>query len=451
MKIYSLILAMVIGVSVAHAQRTQERKLYVGSNSTEAVMTFRTEVQITSEEKPTAAEVNEAIDRQVQHLHGTMTVASAKAVPKGDHSVTGKTVPKKVSKDVWSVTYNYKDTIILENRKPDSKTYNITLPVNPSAVYAASLVGNKSPCSDEHYNSEGDFWYFWNPAQFGCELKKGKDYVVVAANVTRQPNTKVSYPEYKRLVSKNEEGENEVLVYVFFGLDEATHGHDPLTSSDVNALNFRTIRNEILRNGFSKKKWTDDQVKAVAQTAEGKLPYVEDLYKDVNGVKLNLRFFFGETGIDENSTAFHWFYKEALENSAIMIYGGHSGLGGHLALESIEQNLGERIAPSRTRYQIYFFDSCSSYTYYNKDYFGRKATTRDPQGTKNLDIFTNGLATLFSSMPNSTNKIIFAVEAALESAFKGTGLVSYQTLAKEVDDDNLFGVNGDEDNPPPVK
>jgi hypothetical protein len=453
MKFYRFLMVAVALVVSSNAYAQRERKLYVGSNSTEAVMTYRGEVQISSATKPTAGEVNDAITSQVQHLFGTMTAATTKAVPKGDHDITGKTVPKKVADGVWSVSYNYRDMIVLENRKPDSKTYNIIVPVNPGAVFQAAMDGNHNPCTDEHYQSEGDFWYFWNPDQAGCKLKKGTDYVVIPANVARQPNTKVSYPEYKRLVDKN----NEVVAYVFFGLDEADHGHNPITSSDINAQNFRVIRNHIINQGYSKKKWTDAQVQAVAKGAEGAMPYVEDLTKDVNGVKLVLRFYFGETGITENSTAFHWFYKDALENSSIMIYGGHSGLGGHLDLRSIEDNLtnangGETVTirPNKSRYQIYFFDSCSSYSYYNKDYFGRKVTDRDPKGTKNLDIFTNGLATMFGSMPNSTNKTIEAVETALEYAFKGEQLVTYQTLAKAIDDDNLFGINGDEDNPPPA-
>lgn len=458
MKIYGFLIVAVALVLSSNAYAQRERKLYVGSNSTEAIMTFRGEVQISSPTKPTAGEVNDAIAAQVQHLFGTMSVASAKAVPKGDFDITGKTAPKVVSKGVWSVTYNYKDTIVLENRKPDSKTYDIVLPINPSTIYEESKVGNHYPCTDEHYQSEGDFWYFWNPAQFGCELVEDKpnqpgQYRVIAASVTRQPNTKISYPEYKRLVDKN----NEVLTYVFFGLDEADHGHNPITSSDVNAKNFREIRDHILRQGYTSVKWKADRVKEFTNGAEGIAPYVEDLTKEINGVKLVLRFFFGETGITENSTAFHWFYKDALENASIMIYGGHSGLGGHLALESIEDNLtnangGTKVSirPNKSRYQIYFFDSCSSYSYYNKDYFGRKATDRDTKGTKNLDIFTNGLATLFGSMPNSTNKTIEAVETALEYAFKGEQLVTYQTLAKAIDDDNLFGINGDEDNPPPT-
>lgn len=57
-----------------------------------------------------------------------------------------------------------------------------------------------------------------------------------------------------------------------------------------------------------------------------------------------------------------------------MIYNGHSGLGGHLDLKAIADLQGFRIAPNKNRYQIYFFNSCTSYTYDNTTYFNRKRT-----------------------------------------------------------------------------
>ena len=76
-------------------------------------------------------------------------------------------------------------------------------------------------------------------------------------------------------------------------------------------------------------------------------------------------------------------------------------------------------------------------------YFSRKATDADPRGIKNLEILTNGLATFFTVMHNTNLEVLGAVEAWAS----GKASVSYQALAKHVDSGNLFGVNGDEDNP----
>jgi hypothetical protein len=82
-------------------------------------------------------------------------------------------------------------------------------------------------------------------------------------------------------------------------------------------------------------------------------------------------------------------------------------------------------------------------------YFDRKKTSSDPNGTKKLDIFTNGLSTYFSTMQTSNAALATALEASLQYATTGTAYVSYQTLAKQIDSENLFGINGDEDNEAP--
>ena len=444
MKYQKLIVCAVVASVSASAyaqnyQRKNEKKLYVGSNSTEARMTFNGVVQhVTTAKNPTEKTLRRVIEEQVQHSIGPMSFADASAVPKGDHVISDIKVAAR-NGNVISITYKYDGNIVLENGP--TKTYNIVLPVNPSTIYEAAMVGEYNPCTDDHYQSEGDFWYFWNPEQSGCKLKAGKDYLVVKAKIERYENTALSYPEYHNLPDEN----GNITVHVLFGMDDPEKERNPLKSSDINADNYRVIRTHLLAKGYMPKIWTKTEIAKVAKTVNGDLPFVETLQKG----KIIYRFFFGPSGIDEDSLAFHWFYKDAIENASVMIYGGHSGLGGHLDLDSVEYSLGEKIKFNTKRYQIFFFDSCTSYKYYNQMYFERKVTTKDPNGTKKLDIFTNGLSTYFHVMPDSNKAIGIALEKALGYASTGAGFVSYQTLAKQVDSDNLFGVNGDEDNEKP--
>lgn len=141
-----------------------------------------------------------------------------------------------------------------------------------------------------------------------------------------------------------------------------------------------------------------------------------------------VRLFFGATGIDEKSKAFHYHFKDSLKNASVMIYDGHSGLGGHLDLEAIAEIEGFRITPNPNRYQIYFFNSCTSYTYYNTLYFTTKVRPKsnvDSKGTKNLDIMTNGLSTLFEVMHDTNMRLIRAIDLY---AARNTW-TSYQRLA----------------------
>jgi hypothetical protein len=188
------------------------------------------------------------------------------------------------------------------------------------------------------------------------------------------------------------------------------------------------------------REWTKSEVRELTGSAS---PTIEEFTFKAERAELKVFMFFGESGIDERSTPFHFAYRHALEKASVMIYDGHSGLGGHLDLDSIEAANQFQIKIPKDRYQIYFFNSCTSYSYYNTLYFEKKKTATDRKGSKNLDILTNGLETYFDVM-KSTN---LALISAFKNWAEGKKSTSYQELAQEIDSDNLFGVNGDEDNP----
>lgn len=428
-----------------------ERKLYIGKNSSEATLTFSFHVEIRSEKQPTKKEVEEALENQVSHLFGPMGEAEIKAVPKGDHVLTNVSEPKLQanSKDLYEVSYDYKGTIAVENAA--DKTYTSVLPFNPEEIYEQAKVGNKKPCTDSHYDEEGDFWYFWNPDKSGCRLKEGVHFARVPGQIVKFKNTTLTYPEYDRLVRTEKRGlfnmfRSEVIrISILMGMDEETENHNPLKSKDINAQNFRDGRKALLKMGFKAgRPWTHRQIEDYFKKNIRGTVYVEELTKNTPKGVIIARMFFGPSDMDEkDSQAFHYFFKDAMENQSVLIYDGHSGLGGHLDLKDMEEKNGFKIQPDQNNYQIYYFNSCSSYTYYNTQYFGRKKSEKDVKGTKNLDILTNGLATLFSVM-HDTN---MAVVKAIDLWATGKGSASFQVLVNQIDSDNLFGVNGDEDNP----
>ncbi len=427
-------------------QKKVERKLYVGNGSVEATMSYRHTVELEATRKPSAAKAHEAIEAQINHLFGPMGEAKKqKAVPKGDHEIAVLAIAKKEGvKGIYTVEYTYEGTIVVQVPKGGlSATYPIVLPTNPGKVYEASAVkvGDDLayPCTDEHYQSEGDFWYFWDPTKTGCPLVQGKDYVRLEAKVKEHPNTRISYPKYSTLADTN----NEIKISLLMGMDEPENGRNPLRSKDTNAKNYVTIADSLETLGFSRRKLPKEEIAAVSQKAKGVAPYVEEFLKNEKKSKIKVQLFFGPSGIGEESSHFHYFFKDAVENSAVMIYDGHSGLGGHLDLASIEETEGFKITPPVERDQIYFFNSCSSYSYYNSMFFNRKSTEGDPRGIQKLDILTNGLATYFYVMHNTNMELI----KAISTWASGKGGVSYQAIAKKIDSGNLFGVNGDEDNP----
>jgi hypothetical protein len=407
---------------------------YTAEHSTEAILSFQGLVEWEGE-RPSTEDARAQAEAQVQHLYGTMSYADISASPKENHKITSIRITQHAEKeDTYKIRYNYRGTVVLE-KGPRSK-YDVLLPVNPDTIFEASMDGDYNPCTDDHYQSEGDFWYFWSPERKGCKLKEGRDYLRIEAGFERIANQTKSYPEYPRLV----DSEGRLTTWILMGMDKPTNAKDPMVSDDINAQTYRTLRKGLLKLGLEVREWTKSEVRELTGSAS---PTIEEFTFKAERAELKVFMFFGESGIDERSTPFHFAYRHALEKASVMIYDGHSGLGGHLDLDSIEAANQFQIKIPKDRYQIYFFNSCTSYSYYNTLYFEKKKTATDRKGSKNLDILTNGLETYFDVM-KSTN---LALISAFKNWAEGKKSTSYQELAQEIDSDNLFGVNGDEDNP----
>lgn len=432
----TILLTLLVSLTIeASPLRGKERKLYVGSDSSEAILSFAGQVELMGVRQPDQRQILDQVDQQVTHLFGPMGEATVVAVPRGNHQISQIRVAPK-GNGAWTINYLYQGTIVVKNT-PES-TYPVVLPVNPDTAY-------RDECTDPHYQVPEYFWYFWNPYRRGCRMQEGRDFLVLTGNLQRLPNTKVSFPEYERLA----DAQGTIRISLLMGMDDPGLGRDPNRSKDVNATNYRALKNGFLNSGWSARRLDLREIQQIVQEPipRGDEPFVEEFTKisgrGTQAKKLSLLIFFGASGIDENAVSFQWFLKDAMEKSSIMIYAGHSGLGEHLDLKAIEKERGFVIRPAMDRYQIYFFNSCSSYPYYNSQYFARKIQPQDPRGTRQLDILTNGLSTYFHVLPDT----IFALVNAVDAAAAGRLRVNYQTLARQIDTGNLFGVNGDEDNP----
>ena len=201
-----------------------------------------------------------------------------------------------------------------------------------------------------------------------------------------------------------------IPIYVFFGKDEEDHDDNPFTSKDINAKGYKAFRSNLLRLGFPEPhEMRGEEMNEVLLGKKIRHPFAEVTELEAERATLRIVLFFGNTGIDEKSEAFHHFYKTASEKAGVMIYDGHSGLGGHLDPEAIEKQHGFKLKLPKNRYQIFFFNSCTSYTYYNSLYFYRKAKRSVRAQTRNLDILTQGLAAEFDVQAKSNLALIKAV------------------------------------------
>lgn len=413
--------------------------------STEATLRFDHFIEVVSQDKPVWPDVKPLVDQQLTYLFGPMQASDTLAAPRGDHQLKflkNELVPEK--KHLYRLSYHYEGTIQIA--KGPRTRYTVILPHRPerSFIYEAGMdeAGKVNLCTDEQYNTFGDYWYFWNPAQKGCPLKEGVHYDRIQASIERLENEWKTYPEYDKLI----QADGTIRISVLFGMDDPSDDRDPMTSSDENAKSYRSMRKALLKLGYSAKPFSDDDFKRVLEGHRFQRPYVEILTAHTDRATIEVTLFFGQTTewVKRGADAFHYFFKDANEHSSILIYDGHSELGEGLNIKKIEERHGFKIKQDSHQYQIFFFNSCSSYDYYNAIYFYRKSPNNVRNRTKFLDIITNGVETAF----DTKQTINFALIHAVDDWANGHRAKTYQALAEEMDNgSSLFGVNGDEDNP----
>lgn len=408
----------------------QNHPLYYGSESSEAIIQFQHSVYVMGSQVLSEEGAKTAAEEQATYLFGAFSNHRLKGAPKNNGLIHVLGVERQGSYS--KVNYIYQGTSVLSNRI--GSTYSFYLPRNPMKAYERGLVINPGgyrffPCTDANHPGFEYFWYFWNPKAVGCPLVENVDYEMVTAAVERKTNTALTFPHYEDLIH------NGILrVDLLMGMDNSWESKYPFDSKDLSASIYKEIYRNLVRMGYKSQKWSLADMRKVSPSARENSFYVESLVKKTDRGMIEVRFFFGATSFHEG-THFHHFLKAALEDSSVMIYAGHSGLGEYLDLPKIEAHQNFQVSFDPSLEQIYFFNGCSSYPYYNSMYMDRKG------GSQHLDIMTNGLATLFSAIEPSTMAIIKALDRYMLSGQKS----SYQEIVREADSYNLLGINGDED------
>ena len=413
---------------------------YFGAKSTEALLHFDAFIEVKTESSlslerlngttPRALEMKQKRDHQIEFLIGHFQSESFLATFKypgvlGDKYQARWTSVEARKDSLQRLRYRFEGKVVFHTsafHKSDVITLPLRLPVNPDTFYELGIVNGKNKCTDEHYDSEEDLFYFWDPDKKGCPLKANTtDVLRFEGRLKKMANTLSTYPEYDRLY-KNE----ELKISVFLGYI----GDRPRESrtQDEGYLTFLELSQEMTRNGFevaSQKNFkTINYLTTFEKTLRNQLGIIQ---------KVTVSILLSDSSVGVKDPTFSSYFSSALKNSHIVSYDGHSGLGGNLDIERFE------VDKLPSFYQIFFFNGCSSYPYFNSMYF-----TKKPAGKKNLEILTAGLPTLTST--STANMLAFL------QPFLGGRIHSYQTIMRDLERSNgeestyLMGVNGDEDN-----
>lgn len=347
-------------------------------------------------------DIDELIENHYQHLFGIFQ--SPTMVKKyGIYEYTGgMAAPKlplkiKVTKDevkdgVRTVAYSSEGLMLVNKHAAlkliKDRSLQITLPTDLDNFY-------ERKCTDEHYTSQGDFWYFYDPFRYGCSKLRNSP---MAQKVVIQIHTQViSQKNYSARLNelRGDNGNGDVVdIVTVNGFSESS-----TESEDEGRVTFNDLNDFLIRQGF--------KMSSVQKYENRPILRFEKDVKAADGrvIKFRVTRLLAETSISSKNVTFAKFFKKAIETADVVMYSGHSGLGGTLDIPSLESKAGDFVFDHHKR-QIYFFDGCSSYSYYLSTFESHKNKSK-------IDILTNGLASFFHTQNEVIEGLlthIFAVD-----------------------------------------
>lgn len=369
---------------------TQVSAQILSPNATEVDFTYEAIVEVPLNE--TFIDSISAARFQAQHMFGIFsspTIIGRMGINSNNiHGIGGpksqsevlilsEEVIEKNQKSFARIYYKNSGQMILHNNAAEKVLakglFNIPLPTNPFKIY-------RKKCTDSHYDTFGDFWYFYDPYREGCERLSQDPLaqnVVIQVKKSKTRNIQRS-AELPLLRGDNGNG-NLFSIYLIHGFSE-----DKKDPQDDGRINYQGAHDYLIEKGFAFERLKKNT------------PYSLNLYKKTvvlstgETIRIEVKSLLVETAVESTSKVFADFFKQAVAKADVIIYEGHSGLGGNLNIPELERKAGKFVFPNKK--QIYYFDSCSSYSYYLDHFNAYKTKT-------NIDVVTNGLSSYFHTSP----------------------------------------------------
>ena len=279
------------------------------------------------------------------------------------------------------ITYSLRGKMLIHNAA--AKTWlrdgSVTLPL----PYDLKNLYDKD-CTDEHYDSLGDYWYFYDPFRQGCtRLSEEPIAKNVAIRVSPSTNKVVELnPRFDLLRGDNGNG-SLFSIYTINGFSESATAR-----GDDGRQNYKELITSLKDRGFSER---------IADSHNDRtLRIFEKVVSE--SLTVQVKALLVETSIASRGITFAKFFKEAVESADVILYSGHSGLGGNLDIPSLETKAGKYKFNPKKR-QLFFFDSCSSYSYYLDSFRSEKTKSK-------IDVITYGLSSYFATSNDVHNTLL---------------------------------------------
>lgn len=321
--------------------------------------------------------------------------------------------------------------------------FSLPVPFNKRDLFTA----NWKNCTDSapDHQTEWFYWYFWDPARFGCEHREGNEFQTVNVKLGAETiNQAATFPEYEKMF-RSSGVENKMQLTFAFGYVQDPEVPNPETDFDQGIFEYRSftehlrqmrgfVESPILQNEYRGSRNGDT---VIGHRFQGRIQDKEFVINVVAAAGIDQMELFAKSFAHDHDSFFGWF--------------GHSRVGSGFDAERFGQMLlsDPGYYSVTANYQMVYWGGCNSYSYYTLPFFEFKARVAggaDPKGTKGLDIIANGLPSYF--MLNADNASI-----VLGRLLNWQQKPSYQSIVDELEArahqvgiNVLVAVLGDEDN-----
>lgn len=272
------------------------------------------------------------------------------------------------------VTYHLNGYLLLQRWIAQSflQQGEVTLPM----PYELSDYYDKN-CTDPVFYEASDFYYFYDPFRKGCEHMitppEARD-VKIELRATPEPTGQTLDAKLNLLRGDNGNG-SAFRIYVIHGFNESSKKR-----GDEGRKGFKDLMAYFKSRGFSIQMLRNDPLRPLAL-------YRREIQGRYGTIQVEVRHLLANTDLDGKTVTFARFFKEAVENGDVIVYSGHSGLGASLNMAELKKLAGGFTFDPNKR-QIFFFEACSSYSYYMSSFESQAARER-------IDIVSNGLESYF--------------------------------------------------------
>lgn len=348
----------------------------------------------------------------------------------------------KLVDGVVQVPFLYKNKWLLHKRIDRTQTLELPMPLTAEGLETE----NWKQCGDSapDHQTWGFFWYFWDPTRFGCDHKLGEQYQMIQVGIGAETaQTTASRPEYDRMIHIVN-GRPTLAMTFAFGYVDAHTDPKPFTDSDYGMREFQKFHRQVkaavptfVETALTPAEYGVQSNIKIGTKFTGVINGVDYVINVVAAAKIDQLEVFAKSFAVDHEGFFGWF--------------GHSYVGSGFDTQRLRQLMAGN--PSKysisPEYQLVYWAGCNSYAYYTLPFFKLKSEIdpNDQFGTKNLDLMSNGLASLFAFNAFNANLML---EALIHPETQPTYQTLVDRLEEHADDwgyDVIVNVLGDEDNP----